>query len=89
MALTPLSHSATLTGFTGLNQACLRGILKTNIGLNISVWTRILLCGAHESDEIFWQNNVTRCTVYTVHAGKVTKAQIIKSSHSFHRKYSC
>lgn len=90
MALTPLSHSATLTGFTGLNQACLGGILKTNIVLNVSVWTRILLCGAHETDEIFWQNNVTRrCTVYTVHTGKVTKAQIIQSGHSFQRNYSC
>lgn len=66
------------------------GILKTNIGLNVSVWTCILLCGSHESDEIFWQNNVTRrCTVFTVHTGKVIKAQIIQSSHSFHRKYSC
>lgn len=27
MALTPLSHSATLTGFTGLNKACLGEIL--------------------------------------------------------------
>lgn len=90
MALPLLSHSATLTGFTGLNQASLGGILKTNIGLNVSVWTHILLCGAHKSDEIFWQNNVTRrCTVYTVHTGKVTKAQIIHSGHSFHRKYSC
>lgn len=90
MAITPLSHSAILTGFTGLSQACLGGILKTNIGLIVSVWTRILLCGAHELDEIFWQNKVTRrCTVYTVHTGKVTKAQIIHSGHSFHRKYSC
>lgn len=53
----PLSHSATLTGFTGLNQACLGGILKTNIGLSISVWTRILLCGAHESDILAKQCN--------------------------------
>lgn len=83
LALTSLSHSATLTGFIGLNKACVGRIL-IKVTLEVSVWTCILSWDVQKTDELFCQDNATigcsACAYGQSHKGSI---------HSLKRSYFC